>query len=66
MAEQERRVGGRWHRFMLSMMGPAQVGPYDAAAPARDLTACDRCGTPWAEHEIVRSGSRSYPRCSGA
>ena len=51
---------------MLSIMGPAQVGPYDTAAPTRDLSACDRCGTPWADHEIVRSGSRSYPRCSDA
>ena len=57
--------GGRWHRFMLSIMGPAQVGPYETSAPAADTTACSRCGTPWVEHEVVRTTTRSYSRCPG-
>ena len=55
--------GGRWHRFMLSIMGPAQVGPYTTTAPAPDTSACAKCGTPWNDHDVVRTGTRSYSRC---
>ena len=47
----------------MSIMGPAQVGPYDKAEPAADTTVCDKCGTPWNEHEVVHEGTYSYPRC---
>jgi hypothetical protein len=63
VADRERSQGGRWHRFMLSLMGPAQVGPYDQSAPAPDTSTCSRCGTPWSEHEVVRTETRSYSRC---
>ena len=58
--------GGRWHRFMFSIMGPAQVGPYETTAPAPDTSACDRCGTPWSEHVVVRTATRAYSRCPSA
>ena len=47
----------------MSIMGPAQVGPYDTVEPVPDTTACDKCGTPWTEHEVVHEGAYSYPRC---
>ncbi len=63
MAKQVRTDGGWWHRFMFSIMGPAQVGPYDQAAPAPDTSACPKCGTPWNDHEVVRTATRAYSRC---
>ena len=59
----KRTDGGWWHRFMFSIMGPAQVGPYDQGAPPADTSRCDRCGTPWTEHEVVRTQTRAYSRC---
>ena len=66
VANREQTEGGRWHRFMLSIMGPAQVGPYETAAPVADTSACTKCGTPWSEHEVVRTPTRSYSRCPDA
>ena len=63
MAEQQPVRGGRWNRFLMSIMGPAQVGPYDTTEPVADTSACDKCGTPWGEHEVVHEGTYSYPRC---
>ncbi len=63
---QLRTEGGRWNRFLMSIMGPAQVGPYDTAEPVPDTSACDKCSTPWREHEVVHEGSYSYPRCPEA
>lgn len=57
------RGGGRWHRFMFSIMGPAQVGPYDTTAPAVDTSTCPKCGTAWNDHEVVRTPTRAYSRC---
>ena len=62
----QRADGGWWHRFMFSIMGPAQVGPYDAVVPVATGSACDRCGTPWTEHEVVRTPTRAYSRCPSA
>ena len=66
VAKREQGGGGRWHRFMFSIMGPAQVGPYETTPPARDTSACDRCGTRWSEHEVVRTATRAYSRCPAA
>ena len=66
VADKEQATGGRWHRFMFSIMGPAQVGPYETAAPARDTSACPKCATPWDEHEVVRTATRAYSRCPSA
>ena len=63
VAKREANEGGRWHRFMFSIMGPAQVGPYTTAAPAPDTSACGKCGTPWSDHDVVRTSTRSYSRC---
>jgi hypothetical protein len=57
------KPGGWWHRLMFSIMGPAQVGPYDAAAPPPDESVCPRCGQRWEQHEQVRTSTRSYRRC---
>lgn len=66
MAKQARAEGGRWHRFLFSIMGPAQVGPYDAHPPAADTSTCAKCGTPWNDHEVVRTATRAYSRCPPA
>jgi hypothetical protein len=63
MAKERRQDGGRFHRFMFSIMGPAQVGPYDDEPARRSVSACAKCGTPWDEHEVVRTESRAYSRC---
>lgn len=63
MTKKDRNRGGRWHRFMFSIMGPAQVGPYTSTEPAPDTSRCDRCGTAWTDHEVVRTATRSYSRC---
>ena len=66
VAEREQAQGGWWHRFMFSIMGPAQVGPYDATAPAADTSACPKCGIAWNDHEVVRTQTRAYSRCPAA
>ena len=63
VAKRQAGEGGRWHRFMFSIMGPAQVGPYTSAEPVADTSACHRCGTAWNDHEVVRTETRSYSRC---
>ena len=63
VAKRERTEGGWWHRFMFSIMGPAQVGPYTSTEPVADTSACARCGTPWNDHEVVRTATRAYSRC---
>ena len=51
---------------MFSIMGPAQVGPYEQVAPAADTSACPKCGTAWNDHEVVRTETRAYSRCPAA
>lgn len=56
---------GRIERFLLSVMGPADVGDPNAPVTFRpdDSTAlCDRCGQPWDRHERVQS-SVTYLTC---
>jgi hypothetical protein len=63
VTKRNRTEGGRWHRFMFSIMGPAQVGPYTSSEPVADTSRCERCGTPWNDHEVVRTATRAYSRC---
>ena len=51
---------------MFSIMGPAQVGPYENDAPPPDTTTCPKCGTGWSDHEVVRTQTRAYSRCPAA
>ena len=57
---------GLFERIMFSFMGPPQLGDINAPStvkrdPAADL--CHKCGQPWDQHEIVRTGSMTYARC---
>lgn len=66
VVKQARPDGGRWHRFLFSIMGPAQLGPYDTTLPAPDTSSCAKCGTRWDDHEVVRTATRAYSRCPSA
>lgn len=61
----EPKRAGFWDRFLLSFLGPPQIG--DVNAPLADLppdtAVCGTCGRPWAEHEIVRDPGLTYSRC---
>lgn len=56
---------GRWDRFLLSIMGPPQVG--DLNAPVRvieqPVALCPKCGLDYDTHEIVRDPGLTYSRC---
>jgi hypothetical protein len=56
---------GLWTRFLMSIMGPPQLG--DSTAPIRpsrpDLDLCPKCGYPLAEHEPVRTARATFLRC---
>jgi hypothetical protein len=57
-------LGDRWHRMLLSVMGPPQLGPYgDEVVVPPTVSRCSRCGHPDAEHEVVRSPALTYRRC---
>jgi hypothetical protein len=63
----KRSLGDRWHRMMLSVMGPPQLGPFgDEVAVPPDVSVCTRCGQPRAQHEIVRSPKLTYTQCPPA
>ena len=55
----------RWTRFLLSIMGPPQLGdvrsPVRASAP--DLDVCPRCGHLQVEHATVRTARATILRC---
>jgi hypothetical protein len=55
----------RWTRFLLSIMGPPQLGdvrsPVRASAP--DLDVCPRCGHLQVEHATVRTARATFLRC---
>lgn len=64
MIRREEREGGRWHRMMMSIMGPAQIGPFDeVVARAPDDRTCGRCGRLQSEHEVVRDPGLTWTRC---
>jgi hypothetical protein len=56
---------GRWDRFLLSIMGPPEVG--DLNAPVRTIEQpvrlCPKCGQDYEIHEIVREPRLTYSRC---
>ena len=57
-------LGDRWHRMMLSVMGPPQLGPFGDDVVARpDESICTRCRQPRSLHEIVRSPKLTYTQC---
>lgn len=57
-------LGDRWHRMLLSVMGPPQLGPYgDPIAAHPDDSLCTRCQQPRVDHEIVRSPGLTYSQC---
>jgi hypothetical protein len=63
-ADEPRR--GLFERIMFSFMGPPQVGDVNAprtVEPDPAAALCHKCGRPWDEHEIVRTGSMTYARC---
>ena len=59
--------GDRWHRMMLSVMGPPQLGPLgDEGVVPPDVSVCTRCGQPRSLHEVVRSPKLTYTQCPPA
>ncbi|CAJ62840.1 hypothetical protein; putative signal peptide [Frankia alni ACN14a] len=55
----------RFYRFLLSVMGPAQLGSLDAPprpAPAR-VDICRSCGQPRDAHELERLADHTASRC---
>ena len=57
---------GFFERMLFTVMGPPQVGDVNAPStivPDAAAALCHRCSQPWDEHAIVRTGSRTYPRC---
>lgn len=57
-----------WDRFLLSFLGPPQLGDVNAPRPelAEVVELCARCGRNWSEHEIVRDPGLTYARCPSA
>jgi hypothetical protein len=58
-----------WDRFLLSLMGPPQLGENRAPEgyrpdPAAEL--CGKCSARWDRHDRVYSGTFSYLRCPSA
>lgn len=51
-----------WNRKLVRLAGPAQVGPYETPPPPV-AQVCPVCNAPLAEHEIDRSGARTFMRC---
>ncbi len=57
---------GLLERLMFSVMGPPQLGEHrapDVFRPDPQADLCHRCGSPWSDHEVVRTGSMTYARC---
>ncbi|MCM3920865.1 hypothetical protein ND748_04120 [Frankia sp. AiPs1] len=55
----------RFYRFLLSIMGPPQLGSLDAPprpAPPR-VDICRRCGQPRDAHELERLADHTASRC---
>ncbi|WP_261566756.1 hypothetical protein [Frankia gtarii] len=55
----------RFYRFLLSFMGPPQLGSLDAPprpVPAR-VDICRSCGQPRDAHELERLADRTASRC---
>lgn len=62
----EPRRASRWDRWLLSIMGPPELG--DVNGPATLLPAdeelCQGCGQPRTTH-VVRTPGLTYSRCPG-
>ena len=57
---------GRFERFLFSFMGPPQLGDVNAPSsyvPDPAAALCRKCDQPWDDHEVVRTGQRTYARC---
>lgn len=62
------RRRGPIERFLLSIMGPAQIGENKAPDDyVIDEAAnfCPKCHLTWAAHVRVHTGSITYRRCPG-
>lgn len=65
------REAGGWYAYinsrLISLAGPASVGPYEATPPPsaaeRAERACPLCGHAMNEHEIDRSGPKPLMHC---
>lgn len=60
-----RRRRGLFERVLFSFMGPPQLGSGAPSTYVPDPAAqlCHKCGRPWTEHEVVRTGSMTYATC---
>lgn len=49
--------------FLMSAMGPAQIGPYDAPTAAVPDEQCTRCGSARSAHQVVRDEHLTWSCC---
>jgi hypothetical protein len=56
---------GWWDRFLLSFMGPPDIGDPNEPVRVIDLPValCPKCREPYDLHEIVREPRLTYSRC---
>lgn len=64
----EKRTRSRFERFLLSIMGPPQIGEDRAPegyVPNSAAALCDKCGEPWAAHRRRHKDNITYLECPG-
>lgn len=60
--------GGRWHRMLMAVMGPADIAPGDAPlrVPVQRHETCTQCHASIETHEVVREPDLTWLRCPAA
>jgi hypothetical protein len=56
----------KFERFLLSIMGPANIGENEAPegyVPDEAANLCRKCGQPWDAHGRVHSDKMTYRPC---
>jgi hypothetical protein len=62
----EARERGRFERFLMSIMGPPQVGENRAPEgyePDAAAQLCDKCGASWDDHRRRHKDNITYLEC---
>jgi len=49
--------------LLMSIMGPAQIGPYDEPRLAVADERCTRCGAVRSQHQVVREEHLTWSCC---
>lgn len=63
------KAPGRFEKFLLSIMGPAQIGDLNAPStlvPSAERDLCRKCGQPWSLHQVIRPSTLTLAICPAA